>query len=54
MCNVNHLKVPYKIYANVHDKDEDVQSDLCKLWIHITCNNLKYLDYRYLQNCDES
>ena len=28
--------------------------DLCEHWIHIKCNNLNYLDYRYLQNCDES
>ena len=25
-----------------------------ELWIHIKCNNLNYLDYRYLKNCDES
>ena len=31
-----------------------VQCDLCELWIHIECNKLNYLDYRYLQNCDES
>ena len=36
---------------NVHDKDKAVQ---CELWIHIKCNNLNYLDYRHLQNCDES
>ena len=36
---------------SVHDKDKVV---LCELWIHVTCNNLNYLDYRYLQNCDES
>ena len=28
--------------------------DLCELWIHIKCKNLNYLDYRYLQNCNES
>ena len=26
----------------------------CEFWIHLKCNNLNYLDYRYLQNCDES
>ena len=26
----------------------------CKLWVHIKCNNLNYLDYRYLQNNNES
>ena len=34
--------------------DKSVQCDLCELWIHIKCNNLNYLDYRYLQNCNES
>ena len=38
----------------VHDKDKAVQCDLCEFWIHIKCNNLNYLDYRYLQNCDKS
>ena len=36
---------------NIHDKDKVVQ---CELWIYIKCNNVIYLDYRYLQNCDES
>ena len=38
----------------VHDKDKAVQCDLCELWIHIKCNNLNHLDYRYLQNFNES
>ena len=55
MCNINHPKFPCKICAkNVQDKDKSVQCDLCELWDHIKCNNLNYLDYRYLQNCDES
>ena len=55
MCNINHAKYPCRICAkNVHDKDKAVQCDLCELWIHIKCNNVNYLDYRYLQNCDES
>ena len=55
MCNINHPKFLCKICAkNVQDKDKAVQCDLCELWIHIKCNNLNYLDYRYLQNCDES
>ena len=35
-------------------KIKAVQCELCELWIHIKCKNLNYLDYRYLQNCDES
>ena len=55
MCNINHPKFPCKICAkNVQDKDKTAQCDFCKLWIHIKCNNLIYLAYRYLQNCDES
>ena len=55
MCNINHPKFPCKICAkNIQDKDKAVQCDLCELWVHIKCNNLNYLDYRYLQNCDES
>ena len=55
MCNINHPKFPCKICAkNVHDKDKAVQCDLCELWIHLKCKNFNCLDYRYLQNCDES
>ena len=56
MCNINYPKFPScRICAkNVHDKDKDLQYDLCELWIHINCNKLNYLDYRYLQKCDES
>ena len=51
MCSINHPKLSCKICAkHVQDKDKSVQCDLCELWIHIKC----YLDYRYLQNCDES
>ena len=55
MCNINCPRFPCRICAkNVHGKDKAVQCDLCELWIHIKCNKLNYLDYRYLQNCDES
>ena len=56
MCSIiKHPKFPCTICAkNVQDKDKAVQCDLCELWIHIRFNNLNYLDYRYLQNYDES
>ena len=55
MCIINHPKFPSKIGAkNLYDKDKAVQYDLCEFRIHIKCNNLNYLDYRYLQNCDNS
>ena len=55
MYNVNYPKFPFRTYAkNVHDKGKAVQCDLCEFWIYIKCDNLNCLDYRYLQNCDES
>ena len=55
MYNINHPKFPCSICVkNVNDKDKAVQCDLCELWIHIKCNKLNYLDYRYFQNYDES
>ena len=42
------------LQKNVSDKVKAVQCDLCELWVHIKCNNLNYLDYRYLQNSNES
>ena len=55
MRNIKNPKFPCRICTkNVHDKDKAVQCDLCELSIHIKCNNLNYVDYRYLQNCDES
>ena len=55
MCNIKHPKFACRICTkNVYDKDKAVLCELCELWIPIKCNNLNYLDYRYLQNCDES
>ena len=54
MCNITCPKFPCRIYEkNVSDKDKAVQCDLCELWVHVKCNNLNYLDYRYLQNSNE-
>ena len=38
---------------NVYDSNKAVQCDLCEHWIPIKCNNLSYLDYRYLRACNE-
>ena len=54
MCNVNYPKFPCRICAKtIHDKDKAAQCDICEFRIHIKCNNLNYLDYRYFQNCYE-
>ena len=55
MCNITYPKFLWRICVkNVSDKDKAVQCDLCELWVHIKCNNLSNLDYRYLQNSNES
>ena len=55
MCNINYPKFPCKICAkNISEKEKAVQCDLCELCVHIKCNNLNYLDYKYLQNSNES
>ena len=55
MCNINYPKFPYKICAkNVSKEVKAVQCHLCELLVHIKCNNLNCLDYRHLQNSNES
>ena len=53
MCNCP--KFPRKICTkNVSENVNAVQFDLCKFKVRIKCNNLNYLDYRYLENSNES
>ena len=55
MCNITYPKFPGKICEkNVSDKDKAVQCDLSEFWVHIKCNNVNCLDYRYFQNSNES
>ena len=52
--DTNNPKIPCRNCAkNIHHKDKAAQCDLCEHWIHIKCNNLNYLDYKYLQTCNE-
>ena len=30
------------------DKEDSIYSYKCNLWVHIKCNNLNYIDYKYL------
>ena len=55
MCNINYPKFPCRICVkNVSDRDKVFQCDICELWVHIKCSIPDYLDYRYLQNSNES
>ena len=38
---------------NVTDNDDTVLCDLCETWVHIKCNHLNYIDYKYLPGCND-
>ena len=47
-------KFPSKLCPkNVSDNDNAILCDLCQTWVHIKCNHLNYIDYKYLQGCNE-
>ena len=33
---------------NVDDNDHAIQYDIWNFWVYIKCNNLNYIDYKYL------
>ena len=42
-------KFPCKLHPkDVSDDDNAILSDLCQTWVHIKCNHLNYIDYKYL------
>ena len=38
---------------NVTNKDSAVQFDICQPWVHMKCNKLNHIDYKYLQGANE-
>ena len=38
---------------NVTDNDKAILCNLCQTWVHIKFNHLNYMDYKYLQGCNE-
>ena len=47
-------KFPCKLRPkNISDNDNAILCDLCQTWVHIKCNHLNYIDYKYLQGCNE-
>ena len=48
------IKFPCKICKNnVTNSDQAIQCDLCDSWVHIKCNDLNYIDYKFLQNSND-
>ena len=35
------------------DNDNTMLCDLCQTWVYIKCNHLNYMNYKYLQGCNE-
>ena len=43
-----------KIYnTNIKDKDSAAHCDICQFWIHMKCNNLNHIDYKYVQGSND-
>ena len=40
-------------HKSIGDKENSIFCDLCKLWVHIKCNNLNYVDYQYLSGSND-
>ena len=40
-------------HKSIGDKENSIFCDLCKLWVHIKCNNHNYVDYQYLSGCTD-
>ena len=38
---------------NVSNNDNAILCDLCQTWVHIKCNHLNYICYKYLQSCNK-
>ena len=48
------INFPRKVCGkNVNDNDRAIQCELCNYWVHINCNNLNYIDYKFLQNSQD-
>ena len=49
-CHLNNIQLRCKICRlNVKKNARAIQCDLCKYWVHIQCNHLYYIDYKYFQ-----
>ena len=57
MCipiNVNNIVYPCKIcHVNVNNKDSAAQCGIFLSWVHMKCNKLNHIDYKYLQGSND-
>ena len=38
---------------SVSDKEDAIQCDICQTWIHLKCNKLNHIYYKYLQGSSD-
>ena len=50
-CNLKNPQFPCAL--NVNENVEAIQFSLCKFWVHIECNYLNFIDYKYFQSADD-
>ena len=59
--NLKNTQFPFKIWRllfkiwrlNVNENAKAIQYDLHKYWVHMECNHLHYLDYKYFQGSND-
>ena len=45
-----NIVFPCKLCSeNINDRDAALQFDICQFWVHLRCNKLNLVDYKYLQ-----
>ena len=44
-CNICHV--------NISNKDSAAQCDIYQSWVHMKCNKLNHIDYKYLQGSND-
>ena len=50
----SNITFPCKICnTNINSTDSAAQYDICQFWIHMKCNNLNHIDYKYLQGSND-
>ena len=48
------INFPCKVCGKiVNDNDRAIQCERCNYWIHINCNNLNNIDYKFLQSSND-
>ena len=51
---ISSINFPCKVCGkDVNANDQTIQCDLYSYWIHVNCNNLNYIDYKFLQNSND-